>query len=109
MSTTLPPLEFDFGADAVPAPVPTPRRTGAPTLRRHPPGRLRRRSPGLLDEDVSTGCGWFDSSRDLADGLEVREHGGAEGLAALGAQLPPHWWLQWELEAMAADDAASFA
>jgi hypothetical protein len=36
------------------------------------------------------GCGWFDSSLDLQQGLRVVEHGGFDGLAA---DLPLAWLL----------------
>lgn len=45
----------------------------------------------VLDEaDAGKGCGWFDSSRDLHQGLVVLEHNGVENL---GADLPITVWL----------------
>ena len=34
-------------------------------------------------------CGWFDSSLDLNQGLQVQE------LATTDSALPLAWWLQW--------------
>jgi hypothetical protein len=38
----------------------------------------------------SAGCGWFESSQDLTQGLQVSE------LAPTDAALPLAWWLQWQ-------------
>lgn len=46
--------------------------------------------PVDTDDGPPRGCGWFDSSRDLLQGLRVVEHGGFEGLAA---ELPLAWLL----------------
>lgn len=37
------------------------------------------------------GCGWFDSSLDLRQGLEVMEH---MSLGPVARDLPVAWWLQ---------------
>ena len=50
--------------------------------------------PDLLD-DTAPGCGWYDSSHELHQGLLVLEHSGAEGLAA---ELPVTVWLQLALD-----------
>lgn len=44
------------------------------------------------DEACCWGCGWFDSSHELVNGLQVEE-GGSEALSA----LPLTVWLQLEL------------
>lgn len=49
--------------------------------------------PGL--DDTAPGCGWYDSSHELHQGLLVLEHNGAEGLAA---ELPVTVWLQLALD-----------
>lgn len=50
------------------------------------------------DEAASKGCGWFDSSRDLHQGLVVLEHSGVENL---GAELPITVWLGLVLDGAA--------
>ncbi len=50
------------------------------------------------DEAARPGCGWFDSSHELHQGLVVLEHSGAEGL---GAELPVTLWLQLVLDGAA--------
>ena len=52
------------------------------------------------DEAAHSGCGWFDSSHELQQGLVVLEHSGAEGL---GAELPVTLWLQLVLDGAAAN------
>ncbi len=47
------------------------------------------------DEAAAPGCGWFDSSHELHQGLVVLEHSGAEGLAT---ELPVTVWLQLALD-----------
>ena len=42
------------------------------------------------------GCGWFDSSHDLACGLQVTEVEQPDEVAQL---VPLRWWLAWELDA----------
>ncbi len=56
------------------------------------------------DDDRAKGCGWFDSSRDLHQGLVVLEHSGAEGL---GAELPITVWLSLVLDGAAGAAAAA--
>lgn len=47
-------------------------------------------APGAQPEPEGFGCGWFDSSLDLREGLEVTEHAGPDAVAdALGLDL---WW-----------------
>lgn len=78
------------------------RLAGAWLPRRH---RARRASPRPLDRaierylaDISperpAGCGWFDSSQDLREGLSVREHRAGE---AANAALPLAAWIEVEL------------
>ena len=50
------------------------------------------------DEAAHPGCGWFDSSHELHQGLVVLEHSGAEGL---GSELPVTVWLQLVLDGAA--------
>ena len=47
-------------------------------------------SDAATPDDDGCGCGWFDSSRDLAQGIQVRE------LSASDESLPLAWWLQWQ-------------
>ena len=56
--------------------------------------------PALNGDDEAThpGCGWFDSSHELHQGLVVLEHGGAE---RLGGELPVTLWLQLVLDGAA--------
>ncbi|MEP7282972.1 MAG: hypothetical protein ABI696_13410 [Rubrivivax sp.] len=108
MSTSLlPPLEFDLECletEAVAAPTPrvrAPRRSrGAPRLSLQPVPIPRLAALRTGPDAPPAGCGWFDSSLDLRQGLEVREHQGVDGLSALGSELPLGWWLQWELDAV---------
>lgn len=58
--------------------------------------RTARPAAQHADERVF-GCGWFDSSLDLQDGLRVTEH---EGQDALRDLVPAGWWLAWELDAV---------
>lgn len=39
--------------------------------------------PAELPPELVYGCGWYDSSLDLAQGLNVIEHAGADWLAQL--------------------------
>lgn len=47
------------------------------------------------------GCGWFDSSHELQQGLLVRESGASEALAA---ELPLDLWLDWYRGAQSAGE-----
>jgi hypothetical protein len=38
------------------------------------------------------GCGWFESSRSLREGADVREH---EVLDPIVNDLPLSWWIEW--------------
>lgn len=44
--------------------------------------------PGL----ESAGCGWFESSRALLEGIDVREH---QVLDPIVNDLPLSWWIEW--------------
>lgn len=76
--------------------------------------RLRRRAPVVaprrravdidLDGDTRTGCGWFDSSHDLNQGLCVRE---LAGPASLARELPLPAWIDWQLAAGNATHSAA--
>ena len=46
------------------------------------------------DDAVPRGCGWFDSSHDLQQGLRVQEHLSADSLAR---ELPLGAWLDLQL------------
>ena len=46
-------------------------------------------------DDRPRGCGWFDSSHELARGLRITEHERADEIARL---VPLAWWLAWELD-----------
>ena len=71
-------------------------------LARHLWQRLRQRHPRVCaatphpasasapDDERPLGCGWFDSSHELQQGLVVQEHAGVD---ALGAELPLNAWL----------------
>lgn len=50
--------------------------------------------PTLHDDAPPRGCGWFDSSQDLREGLSVSEHAGSDALAA---QLPLAAWVDLQL------------
>ena len=61
-------------------------------------------SPPSCDDDPAVpGCGWFDSSHELQQGLEVLEHAGAEGL---GNDLPVTAWLGLVLDRVPAPVAS---
>jgi hypothetical protein len=52
-------------------------------------------APGASDDQACPlGCGWFDSSHELQQGLLVREHDSAETLAG---ELPLANWLELHL------------
>ncbi len=55
--------------------------------------RPHRPAPGLPGKviDAASGCGWFDSSWELAQGLRIQEHTGFE-------RLPPEVPLEWLLQ-----------
>ncbi len=58
--------------------------------------------PALDEDGLTPGCGWFDSSHELHQGLEVREHAGAGGL---GSELPLTIWLGLVLDGGPGADA----
>lgn len=52
--------------------------------------------PAETAEDRPKGCGWFDSSHELGQGLVVREHDAATAAQAL-AEAPLADWLAFQL------------
>jgi hypothetical protein len=50
------------------------------------------------DDDRPRGCGWFDSSLDLQQGLRVQEHTGLPGSEPGLADLPLGAWLELQLQ-----------
>jgi hypothetical protein len=97
-----------------------PAQARAATARRRPPrpcSRLAAARAKELDrakgedgedgenrDDIAKGCGWFESSRDLHQGLVVLEHNGVENL---GAELPITVWLGLVLDGAAAAAATA--
>jgi hypothetical protein len=73
---------------------------------------LRRPTPAIApqpkaadtEEDVSPGCGWFDSSHDLHHGLCVRE---LDNPAALARELPLPVWIDLQLAVCTATHSAA--
>lgn len=65
-----------------------------PWARRAPAPRLRAHAEPAGDDEPQAGCGWFDSSRELLQGLEVREHRTADLLAD---ELPLADWIALHL------------
>lgn len=55
------------------------------------------------DREVVSGCGWFDSSHDLQNGLQVHEHA---SLATLSELLPLANWLELHLSGWPAGSPA---
>ncbi len=55
-----------------------------------PPVRQATRLP-VAEPDPHSGCGWFESSWELSQGLQVEEHTGFERLPA---EVPLEWLLQ---------------
>ncbi|RVU49434.1 hypothetical protein [Rubrivivax rivuli] len=49
-------------------------------------------------DDRHRGCGWFDSSLDLQQGLRVEEHTGLPGSDPALADLPLAAWLELQLQ-----------
>ncbi|MDO8420079.1 MAG: hypothetical protein Q7S90_08585 [Rubrivivax sp.] len=67
----------------------------------HVPVRPAAQAPAMPaaarpDEEVLGGCGWFDSSHELQNGLWVREHASPDEVAA---ELPLASWLELHLTA----------
>ncbi len=50
-------------------------------------------------------CGWFDSSQDLREGLNVTVHDAPERVVSL---LPLTWWVSWELARAAPAVSAAY-
>jgi hypothetical protein len=68
---------------------------------RRAPRKLRARAPlqrdrvaPVAEDDVAPGCGWFDSSHELQQGLLVREHSDPDAVAA---EMPLGPWLDLHL------------
>lgn len=55
------------------------------------------------EEPPVHGCGWFDSSQDLCEGLCVREHSSPDSLAR---ELPLTSWLELQLAGWRVTQAA---
>lgn len=70
--------------DVAPLVTPWRRRMPAMPLARMPVKRPALRAAGATDDDTPGGCGWYVSSLDLAQGLELTE------VAWIDADLPPH-------------------
>ena len=64
--------------------------------------------PGPPADGRPPGCGWFDSTHDLSQGLLVCEHGDDTAAAALAA-LPLSDWLQHQLRGWQPEGAATQA
>jgi hypothetical protein len=56
------------------------------------------------EDDAPAGCGWFDSSHDLHQGLCVRE---LDSPAALARELPLPAWIDLQLAACTATHSAA--
>jgi hypothetical protein len=74
------------------------------TLRRPLPVVVPRPRAEEAGDDAPTGCGWFDSSHDLHQGLCVRE---LDEPAALARELPLPAWIDLQLAACAATHSAA--
>lgn len=74
-----------------------PRRPDHGAARRDTPhwvnARIDQPEP-VAEEAVPQGCGWFDSSHELHEGLQVTEHLTPEPVVN---DVPPGWWLDWQL------------
>ncbi len=73
-------------------------------LRRRSPAATPRLAAREADDEAQTGCGWFDSSHDLNQGLCVRE---LVNPAALARELPLPAWIDWQLAACPATHSAA--
>jgi hypothetical protein len=69
-------------------------------LRAPAPAGASEASPAepAADDDRPRGCGWFDSSLDLQQGLRVQEHAGLPGSEPSPAELPLGAWLELQLQ-----------
>ncbi len=68
-----------------------------------PRAASRRDDPPAIDAEPPGACGWFDSSHELVQGLQVQELTSPESLAAA---LPLSAWLQMQLDGCGAAQAA---
>jgi hypothetical protein len=57
-----------------------------------PPRPVRRAPAPEGDDEAPAGCGWFDSSHVLHQGLVVRE---LQAPGELARVVPLGWWLDW--------------
>ena len=85
-----------LGFGSRPAPRAVKRRSRGPhdSFRRALAATAEALNAQGLDEHTAPGCGWYDSSHELHQGLVVLEHSAAEGL---GAELPVTVWLKLAL------------
>lgn len=70
--------------DVAPLVTPWRRRASAMPLARMPVKRPQPSAPAATDDDTPGGCGWYVSSLELAQGLELTE------VESIDADLPPH-------------------
>lgn len=70
--------------DVAPLVMPWRRPVPAAPLARMPAKRPLLRAACAADDDTPGGCGWYVSSLDLAEGLELTE------VEWIDADLPPH-------------------
>jgi hypothetical protein len=56
------------------------------------PGACTAEPMACAPGDEPAGCGWFESSRSLREGADVREH---EVLDPIVNDLPLAWWVEW--------------
>ena len=73
-------------------------------LQRRSSAVTARRAVREAEDDAPPGCGWFDSSHDLNQGLCVRE---LANPAALARELPLPAWIDWQLAACPATHSAA--
>ena len=81
-------------------PLVLPSAPSAPSARSTPPTRG---TPAPDEEPPVHGCGWFDSSHDLHEGLCVEEHSSTDSLVP---ELPLSSWLELQLAGWRVPQAA---
>lgn len=72
-------------------------------LQLHRPAAEAPPPPPSVDDDRPRGCGWFDSSLDLQQGLRVEEHTGLPDSDPALADLPLAAWLELQLQGWRAE------